>query len=44
MVIPKISKESVFKALNIIDRDGIPHHNQSMKYNLVTEDGKHYPP
>ena len=44
MAIPKISKESVFKALNIIDRDGVPHHNQSMKYNLVTEDGKHYPP
>ena len=44
MVLPKVSKESVFEALNIIDRDGVPNQNQSIKYNLVTEDGKKYPP
>ena len=44
MVFPKVSKESVSQALSIIDRDGVPNQNQSLKYDLVTEDGKKYPP
>ncbi|MBQ6158675.1 MAG: AAA family ATPase [Thermoguttaceae bacterium] len=44
MAIPKISKESVFKALNIIDHDGVPTQHQSVKYDLITENGQDYPP
>ena len=44
MAIPKISKQNIADALKYIDEKGVPFHNQSTKYELVTEDGKKYPP
>lgn len=44
MAIPKVTKEDIIKALNYIDEDGVPLQNQSTKYELVTADGKNYPP
>ena len=42
--IPKITKQDVDEALKYIDEHGVPFHNQSTKYELVSEDGKRYPP
>ena len=42
--IPKIAKQDVDEALKYIDEHGVPFHNQSTKYELVSEDGKRYPP
>ena len=44
MATPKIKKEYVIDALKYIDKNGVPDHNQSTKYELVTDDGKRYPP
>lgn len=44
MAIPKISEQDITAALKYIDENGVPSHNQSMKYELVLEDGKKYPP
>ena len=44
MAIPKIKKQDIIDALKYIDENGVPFHNQSTKYELVTEDGKRYPP
>ncbi len=44
MAIPKIKKQDIINALKYIDEKGVPFHNQSTKYELVTEDGKRYPP
>ena len=44
MAIPKIKKQNVLDALKHIDNNGVPAQNQSTKYELVTEDGKKYPP
>lgn len=44
MAIPKITKEDIIKALKHIDESGIPDQNQSTKYELVSDDGKKYPP
>lgn len=44
MAIPKISEQNIADALKYIDEKGVPSHNQSTKYELVTEDGKKYPP
>ena len=44
MAIPKINKTNISDALKYIDANGIPSQNQSTKYELVTEDGKKYPP
>ena len=44
MAIPKCKKEYISEALRYIDENGVPFHNQSTKYELVTEDGKRYPP
>lgn len=44
MAIPKIKKQDIIEALKYIDENGVPFHNQSTKYELVTEDGKRYPP
>ena len=44
MAIPKISKQDVEKALKYIDEKGVPFKNQSTKHELVTDDGKRYPP
>ena len=44
MAIPNISEQSVSKALEYIDENGVPFHNQSTKYDLIVENGKRYPP
>lgn len=44
MAIPKIKEKDIIDALKYIDENGVPFHNQSTKYELVTEDGKKYPP
>ncbi len=44
MAIPKITDHNIMEALKYIDEKGVPFHNQSTKYELVTEDGKKYPP
>ena len=44
MAIPKLKKEHIVEALKYIDENGVPFHNQSTKYELVTDDGKRYPP
>ena len=44
MAIPKFKKEHIIDALKYIDKNGVPDHNQSTKYELVTDDGKRYPP
>lgn len=44
MAIPKINEQNIADALKYIDEKGMPFHNQSTKYELVTENGKKYPP
>lgn len=44
MAIPKITVQSITGAFKYIEENGVPFHNQSTKYELVTEDGKRYPP
>lgn len=44
MAIPKIKEQDIIAALKFIDENGVPFHNQSTKYELVTDDGKRYPP
>lgn len=44
MAIPKIKEQGIIEALKYIDEHGVPSHSQSTKYELVTEDGKKYPP
>lgn len=44
MDIPKIKEQDIIAALKYIDENGVPSQNQSTKYELVTEDGKKYPP
>lgn len=44
MAIPKVSREEILRALQFIDDNGVPHHNQSMRYFLLGENGKSYPP
>lgn len=44
MAIPKVSREDILNALQFIDENGVPPHNQSMRYFLLGENGKSYPP
>lgn len=44
MAIPKIKKQYIIDALKYIDENGVPFHNQSTKYELISDDGKRYPP
>ena len=44
MAIPKITKKDVLDALEFINQNGVPDHNTSTKYNLVSDEGKKYPP
>lgn len=44
MAIPKLKKQDVIDALEFIDENGVPEHNTSVKYVLVFENGKKYPP
>ena len=43
MAFPNITYQHIIDALRYIDENGIPSHNQSMKYDLITDDGKKYP-
>ena len=42
MAIPKIKEQDIIAALKYIDENGVPFHNQSTKYELVTEDGRNF--
>lgn len=44
MAIPKLKKQDIIDALKFIDENGVPEHNTSVKYVLVSENGKKYPP
>ena len=44
LAIPKLKKQDIIDALKFIDENGVPEHNTSVKYVLVSEDGKKYPP
>lgn len=44
MTIPAVNKDSIYKAIDYIDKNGVPLANKSTKYELVMEDGKRYPP
>lgn len=44
MAIPKLKKQNIIDALKFIDEKGVPDHNASVKYVLVSGAGKKYPP
>lgn len=44
MAIPILKEQNIIDALKYINEHGVPFHNQSTKYELVTEEGKKYPP
>lgn len=44
MAVPKLKKQDIINALKYIDESGVPKHNTSVTYDLITEDGKKYPP
>lgn len=44
MAIPKLKKQNIIDALKFIDENGVPEHNTSVKYVLVSENGRKYPP
>ena len=44
MSIPKITDEHLKQAFRYIDENGIPDQNRSIKYELVLDNGKKYPP
>lgn len=44
MAIPKISDKSISEALSFIDEYGVPGKNKSTMYELVSDEGKKYPP
>ena len=44
MAIPKISEQNILDALKYIDEQGVPAKNKSTVYELVSNDGKKYPP
>lgn len=44
MAIPEIDKKYIYEALKYIDENGVPDEHASTKYDLVTEEGKKYPP
>ena len=44
MAIPKITEQNILDALKYIDEQGVPARNKSNVYELVSSDGKKYPP
>ena len=44
MAIPKLKRQDILNALKFIDENGVPEQNTSVKYVLVSEYGKKYPP
>lgn len=44
MAIPKVSEEDICKALNYIDKNGVPDKHRSKRHELLGVEGKSYPP
>lgn len=44
MAVPNVRYEDIEKGLKYIDVNGIPSVNESTRYDLVSADGKRYPP
>ena len=44
MAIPQISEQNITDAIAYIDEHGVPDTNKSVKYEVVLESGKKYPP
>ena len=44
MAIPSVNKQDILNACKYIDEHGAPDRNKSTKYDLVTDEGKKYPP
>lgn len=44
MSLPQFQKQDILKALDYIDKNGVPSHNESIKYSLMSDSGKKYPP
>lgn len=44
MPLPQFQKQDILKALDYIDKNGVPSHNESIKYSLISDSGKKYPP
>lgn len=44
MAIPQISEQNIIDAIAYIDEHGVPDTNKSVKYEVVLESGKKYPP
>ena len=44
MAIPEITRQNIIDAMKYIEENGVPSHRGIMEYELVTEDGVHYPP
>ena len=41
---PNLTEQDILEAFKFIDKNGVPKGNQSKTYDLVTDDGKKYPP
>ncbi len=44
MAIPRITDQSIHKAIKYIDENGVPEKNKSTNYELIWENGNMYPP
>lgn len=44
MSLPQFQKQDILKALDYIDKNGVPSHNESIKYSLISDSGEKYPP
>ena len=44
MALSDVNAQNIIDALKYIDENGIPFHNQSTQYDLISKDGKKYPP
>ena len=44
MAIPRITEQNIQDAIKYIDEHGVPNRNKSTVYELVSSDGKKYPP
>lgn len=44
MAIPKLNRQNILAALQYLDQNGVPSQHQSVRYELIGEDGKKYPP
>lgn len=44
MAIPKVKEKDIVEALKYIDEKGVPAQNKSTKFELLTENGRKYPP